>query len=217
MCSNSSSSHTSGKHPIHQHLRELLETARAHPPNSLLRRKYLNQLILAIQKSNRLYRGGASPEHYQEALSMTWLYVVRSLDKYDPSRAEVLTWINFRLSKDIKTVQIKATKEAKRRLNWVTAEDESRSPVDRLPARQDAQWVLTQLNQWLQNSSDELISLHVRGRPDLHCRQMIEWHLLAGDTFQTIAARENSPTSTLSSFWYKKCVPQLQEFSSNLL
>jgi hypothetical protein len=180
-------------------------------------------LILAVQQSNRLYRGGgANPEHYQEALSMTWLYVVRNLDKYDPDRAEVLTWINFRLSKDLKTVQLKSTKEAQRRWTWYAAwnqgEGEERSsPIDQLPAQADGRWVLQQLQQWLTQSADGLMALHIRGRSDLHCRQLIEWHLLAGETFQQIAVRTNAPISTLSSFWYKKCVPQLQEFADNLV
>ncbi|NJM74117.1 MAG: sigma-70 family RNA polymerase sigma factor [Scytonema sp. RU_4_4] len=39
---------------------------------------------------------------YTEALQETWLYICRNIDKYDPVKGKVLTWVNFILDKRFK-------------------------------------------------------------------------------------------------------------------
>ncbi|MGH7999016.1 MAG: hypothetical protein ACREPR_06215 [Brasilonema sp.] len=101
--------------------KQLLELVRAVQQNSLesmdkteimlvkirkrARDKALTILIHTIQQSGKLFCKGKSDfphQVYTEALQETWLYICRNIDKYDPVKGKVLTWVNFILDKRFK-------------------------------------------------------------------------------------------------------------------
>ncbi|NMG05604.1 sigma factor [Brasilonema sp. UFV-L1] len=69
------------------------------------RDKALTLLIHTIQQSGKLFCKGKSDfphQVYTEALQETWLYICRNIDKYDPVKGKLLTWVNFIFDKKFK-------------------------------------------------------------------------------------------------------------------
>lgn len=85
---------------FNQQLEELVVTAQRYPPQTKERRIALGKLIRMIQQSGKLYcpHGQLSLEVYtylyQEALQNLWIEVCRTVDSYDPTRSQVMTWVN---------------------------------------------------------------------------------------------------------------------------
>lgn len=81
--------------------------AQEHPLNSTARRVALSKLIQGLYKSGKLcypYKGRFSQPYqyqyiYEEAVQDLFLYICKNIDKYDPERAEFITWANMLLSK----------------------------------------------------------------------------------------------------------------------
>jgi hypothetical protein len=96
---------TRSLNPVDIQLRELAAAACQHAPGSLQRNRHLTQLIHLVQHDRRYYRcGSAQPEHYAEAQSRSWFWLVRNIHRYDPTLAEVMTWVNNRIKWDLRTV-----------------------------------------------------------------------------------------------------------------
>src|ERR687886_2607547 len=87
-------------------LKKLALEAQRHPPHTELRQHALGELIEAIRLSGKLshpHRARFSPQFYDliydEAVNKTLTYVCRKIDKYDPKRGQLMTWVNFRLDR----------------------------------------------------------------------------------------------------------------------
>jgi hypothetical protein len=220
--------------PLDEKLQALIREILALPPGSKLWQQKRSQLIRAIQASGKLWRGGAASqstsqawhevdEHYYTALSMTWDYVLTHLDKYDASRASVMTWINNRLRWDILTMQGKAQEERSRRMFDYIGEEDSTSLIDQLSGREDALSSLTSCCQRLYEVRHEAQAIHVTGRPDINCYDLCQdklgvscdpdnWlQLRDRDTYKLMAAYYQSKIPTIAGFWTNKCLPFLRD------
>ncbi|MEC4813023.1 MAG: sigma-70 family RNA polymerase sigma factor [Scytonema sp. PMC 1069.18] len=86
-------------------LQELALKAQQHPLGSTARRIALSKLIDGIYRSRKLcypYQGRFSQVYqhiYEEAVQDLFLYICKNIDKYDPNRAEFITWVNMLLTK----------------------------------------------------------------------------------------------------------------------
>lgn len=203
--------------PQDMRLRQLLAEACALPPRSLARRKVMHRFVQEVQGSQRLFRGnGAKPEHYSEALSMTWEYVLNHLDSYDPSRAEVMTWINYRLRMNLLTIQGKPQREYQA-WEWGHEDGSSWSILDKIEANADAGILLHKFERWQLKYYSQHQAIHIQQRPDLHVHLMIQLRIIQGLTFREISQTYNAPIPTLSSFWQNKCLPELHKFRDDLI
>jgi hypothetical protein len=204
-------------HPQDMRLRQLVADACALPARSIARRRVLNQFVQEVQRSQRLFRGnGAKPEHYSDALSATWEYVLNHLESYDPSRAEVMTWINYRLRMNILTIQGKPIRELQA-LEWENADGTSWSLLDNLESSADAGILLHKFESWQRTYQQQQQAIHIQQRSDLHVHLMIQLRIIQGMTFREISQTYNAPIPTLSSFWQNKCLPELHKFKDDLI
>jgi DNA-directed RNA polymerase specialized sigma24 family protein len=199
-------------------LTEWAIAASCHPIGSVARQKLLTQLVSAVQQSGRLWRGGGvDRDDYDEALQKTWLYVCRSIEKYDPDRAEVMTWINNHLQwrlRDIPIAQTKTQKHIKSLLPRNTDEDSQaqEDPIHQIPARSEPSSLLSDLQEWLEQEALILQRVHIQHRPELHCQKVIHQRLLLECPWKELSLRHNCPVPTLSNFYQKKCLPFLRQF-----
>lgn len=88
---------------LNARLKQLVSDAKACPPQTVKRKKCLRKLVHEIQKSGKLSRPyvgefkGFYEDIYAEALQKLFFHVCFKIDEYDPSRGEVMQWINFLL------------------------------------------------------------------------------------------------------------------------
>ena len=78
-------------------IEELALEVQQHAPKSKQRQIALIKLIRLIQQSGKLhckYKSQFPLEVYKEALQETFLEVGRKIDRYDPTKAKMLTWVN---------------------------------------------------------------------------------------------------------------------------
>jgi hypothetical protein len=213
--------------PNDAQLSELVKAACQHPSGSSSRNREMTELIMLVQHDRRYFKGyGANPDHYAEAESRAWLWIIRNIHKYDGELSSLMTWINNRLRWDLTTVQQEFVKQRDRTSSSSyfdpdTGEAGKSIIEEKLAAPGDGKWVLTQLHRWLAEEQGRLEAIHVRHRPDVNCAVVIKEHLLKGQTFKEMSAQLSVPVSipapTISNFWYDKCIPLLREFCNNLL
>lgn len=91
--------------PLDQQLEALARTAQNHPPLSKAHQAALRQLVSIILKSGRLCRpqrgsfSGAYEDIYAEAQQDLLLHICRNINKYEPARGTVMTWVNMLLTR----------------------------------------------------------------------------------------------------------------------
>ena len=64
-------------------------------PESPQRRQALNELIEAIQRSEKLARNRHHSPTYDEAVSLTLSHVYEKIDQYDRQRSNLMGWVNY--------------------------------------------------------------------------------------------------------------------------
>jgi DNA-directed RNA polymerase specialized sigma24 family protein len=189
-----------------------------HPIGSLERQNLLTQLVSTVQQSGRLWRGGGvEPDDYDEALQKTWLYVCRNIEKYDPARAEVMTWINNHLQwrlRDVSIAQVKTQRhiQSLRPRNPDDDAQDQEDPICQIPARSEPSSLLSELQEWLEQEALILQRTHIQRRPDLHCQRVIHQRLLLECPWKELSLQVNCKVPTLSNFYQKKCLPLLRRF-----
>lgn len=200
---------------IDQQLRQLVAQTCQHPRRSLQRRRCLDQLIRAIAQSGKLWR-----EHtpdYEEALQLTWLYLCRNIENYDPARATVITWLDAYLKQRLKDLFRKRCQqqhhEAQPPPDWENPTD----PIENLPdTHPDIPPILAETRQWAESDPEgELSNSHIRGRPEITCQVLILRRLPPETEWRQLEAEFNCKVSTLATFYQRHCVPLLRKFGES--
>ena len=205
---------------LHQWLQELAEQAGQHPPKSKQRRQLLNQLIGAIQKSGKLYCRGKyqfPEELYREALQEAFCDFCRKIDRYNPKKAKVITWVNRLVewrfieitsryiakskqeqSLDI-TISLPQSEESgiKGGISWL----ETFAPPQASPEVLAAEAIGLCLQEDL---SGKFRQTHVRNFPAANF-QAIALRRLAGQSWQDLSNLWGVPVPTLSVFYQRWC------------
>ncbi|MEB3295869.1 MAG: hypothetical protein VKJ24_22175 [Synechococcales bacterium] len=208
----------SSPNSLDRHLAELVTVALAHPIGSLERQRTLTQLIAHMQQSGKIWQGsGARSEDYAEALQQTWLFLCRNLERYDSSKASLMTWFNnhlkYRLLDQSRQTQQtqQETLQARR-----TKTGEWCDPLDALPAQATMPLLLEEIEQWLTQDSKSLRLIHLRDRSEVHCQMLIRCRLPPETPWEQLSQRWNVPISTLSNFYQRECLPRLRAFVDSL-
>ncbi|MEB3828087.1 sigma-70 family RNA polymerase sigma factor [Phormidium sp. CCY1219] len=209
--------------PLEAQLRSLIEQTCRHPPHSAQRRRGLTQLYRLIVNSSKLWRD-YHPD-YEEVWQQTWLYFCQNLceantakEKYNPDRSRVTTWLNFYLKQRLKDRVIKAQQQNNRRVSPSPPfdDDGSLNFLDRFAAPPDIPPMLQATRQWAKTDPDgELRGLHIRGRKDVTAQLLILRRLPPETPWETLSAELGVSVSTLSSFYQRKCMPQLRKFGES--
>jgi hypothetical protein len=214
--------------PLDQHLNDLIEQARQHPPSSFQRRRILNQIVIKIQNSGRLYK--TYDRYYPEALSKTWVYFIHNVceattakSAYDPNQVRdgsVITWLNVYLKFRLKDEGLKQQQEDRCR-EWVKSNldsDETTDPVDQLPSPisndiEEPDLIAT-IQAWVEADSGETLgTCHPKDKPQASCKTLIAKRLLPPETTWKVLAEELSTSiPTLQQHFQRHCLKLLQAF-----
>ncbi len=209
-------------HELDQQLCQLAAKACEYPRGSLERQRQLTQLVILVQQSGKLWRGGnAEREHYEEALQETWLYICHNIEAYNPERATVITWINSRLQWKLRHVSEKVMTERNRRVHPMqNAEGEISDPVENIAAPEPSNppsSILQNIRQWVQRESMKLRRVHVRDRPDINCQVLILSRLPPEKTWEQLSQEFGGiAIQTLCNFYNRECKPRLRQFLETL-
>lgn len=198
-------------------LNELVLETRCYPHGSFERQKRLNLIIAKMQRSTQIWKAPNVPrDDYQEALQQTWLWFCENLDRYDPSKAGVMTWFNNNLRFKI----LNRWQEIQRqRANFIDLEtplnkDEAPSMWNIPDSRPEPSTLMEDLLEWLEKNKKELKRIHVRNCPDVNCYILIRCRLPPEPIpWETLSKELKAAVPTLSGFYQRECITQLQRFA----
>jgi DNA-directed RNA polymerase specialized sigma24 family protein len=201
-------------HSLDEYLRQLVEIAQQHPPNSRDRKKALAKLISVLQQSKQLTRPrrgqfqGFYEEIYREALQRLFTYVCDRIDDYDAQRGRVLQWVNFLLSRRF---FIEASREVlptvpkgvdPKAVTRLSLEDlDSNNPSELNPQLTPS--LSEDLKHYLQEDPDGIFQMTCITQCPKANFQYIALKRLDGYSWQELAAELNLGISTLSSFYQR--------------
>lgn len=205
-----------------EQLRQIVASTCGSPAGSAERQKKLAQLVRAIQQSGKLWRENSFD--YEDALQQTWIYFCRNLcesltgDRYNPEKANVITWLNAYLKRRLQDNRIESAKK-KRWVAPINASDPDREqpdPIENLPAPADVPPILEELCEWIETDPErDLRRTHIRDRPDVNCQVLIRRRLPPETPWETLADEYQLPAATLSSFYQRQCLPRLRKFGQD--
>ncbi|HLP87723.1 MAG TPA: sigma-70 family RNA polymerase sigma factor [Nostocaceae cyanobacterium] len=204
-----------------ERIRQLVIEVCQYPKGSLERQRGLNELIMLIQKSGKMWQGYGEA-YREEALQETWLYFCRNLceattgDRYNPDKASVFTWLSsyfkYRLLDWQRKIQ---TDQALIESPKATSDGGEIDPLDLLEARPEPPPILQEIYTWLEKERYKLTRIHVRERPDINCLVLIEARLPPETSWQELATKYGVAIATLSNFYQRECFPRLLQFGQS--
>lgn len=208
---------------INDQLQSLITETCRHLPGSVERQRGLTKLYRLIVKSGKLWREDTL--YYEEVWQQTWLYFCVNLceattakDKYDPDRSSITTWLNVYLKMRLKD---RAIKEQKQKQQMVSAsqgldDDDTLTFLDTFEAPPDVPPILQATREWAETDPEgELQRVHIPGREDITCQLLILRRLPPETTWRELSAELGLPSSSLSSFYQRKCMPKLRKFGES--
>ena len=194
---------------LNHQLQTLALTAQQHPPLSTERQAALRQLMSKIWQSGALCRpqrgcfSGQYEDIYAEAIQELFYYMCKNIDKYNPDRAGVLTWVNMLLRQ-------RFFREAIPRV--IGKPDRQHLTLDNLEnlaAPKDTVTRLDCIKEVVEtDSAGTFSSAHIRGYPEATFKALF-LRRLAQHRWQDIAKEFGFSTSTAQSFFTR----YLQKFA----
>jgi DNA-directed RNA polymerase specialized sigma24 family protein len=176
----------------------------------------LSQLIRLITESNRLFPHHRSrftsryDEIFEEACQDLFVYLSKNIQRYDPQKATVITWVNNLMKRRFiwdasRKILGKLTVEP---LDWSELDNQASyvSETDSLSSL---------LKECLLNDPDNLFEQEcVKNCPEASFKAIAERYL-AGVSWREMSTEFQIPVPTLSSFFQrnlKKFQPQIKEY-----
>ena len=204
---------------LHQQLEKLVRKIQQYPPKSKQRQIALNQLVNSIHKSGKLYckyKFNFPLEVYQDAVQETFLEVCCKIDRYDPSKAKVLTWVKNLLYwrfLDAIACYMELQQELSLDIPINNTDtclgDTLASPPIEIHKPYD------KLVEYFDKDPECLLQQkHVENRPEANFR-VIALRRLAGESWKTLSADFDVSVATLSSFYQRNCkqfAPKIKEY-----
>ncbi|OUL30211.1 hypothetical protein BV372_22040 [Nostoc sp. T09] len=207
---------------LDEQLRYLVAQACENPPGSPQRQKLLTQIIRL--SASRLWKESTS--YYQDALQQTWLYFCRNIceastgQAYDPTYGSVVTWLNAYLKRRLQDFYLNQQREqvikVPLKVRHSTSGDNSNTidPVENLAATPEAPPILENVRIWAEaDTSGELCSTCIKGRPDVNCQVLILKRLPPEASWKELSEEFGLSIPTLSSFYQRQCLPRLRKFA----
>lgn len=195
--------------------------AQKSPPRSREQRRALTELVEKLRRPGCLSRPLSekfSSQVYQEiyliALSDLSLYIFNNIDKYNPKRASITTWVNYLLKKRFINKAIKEVMgepeieevEYKDQLEHNFSDNSDRSLLDLVI-------------EFVQEDADKAFeSLYVSGCPQANFKTIFLSRFVEKKSWQEISTELHKQPSTLSSFYQrtlKKLAPIIKETVQN--
>jgi hypothetical protein len=204
--------------PLNDQLVSLIETALDSAPRSYKRRRALNCLVILMQKSGRLWRGGGSVEagDLAEAESRTWLYFCQNLAKYDASQSSVIHWYNTTLGYRLLDIYRERTRHIRIFMPPILDEDGQPMFAHDPAAPPECPDILAHIHQWLEGNRAAFEAIHMQNRLHIHCYCLLQARLPDQDIpWRDLADTFGVSISSLSGFYQNKCWPLLENFGQD--
>lgn len=206
-------------------LKHYAQEAQRHPQGSPARRRALAQLVRIVLTSRRLYRPpvsrlppqcqGAYREIYNDAQQALMLYVCQNIDRYDPTKASVIGWINMLMDRRFITVGIQQFQDGReRRLGKRRRLQDLMRAEEDIPAPEQDNPGHAELRQFILEDPKQLLQAKtLRNRPDITL-QMLLLRKLDEQTWDEMANEFGISLQTLHSFFrrsLKSLSPELRK------
>jgi hypothetical protein len=211
---------------LDQLLLKLYEEARQYCPRSFQRQRILNRMVAKIVKSNRLWYERC--DVYEDALQDSLIFFCRNLCEsdtgkaYDPSRAKIITWVNFYLKWRIHRLRgIRDKRFGQTASPWWGSNGEMIDPLDLVPAPEPTPSVLDAILEWVQTDpTGMLCSTHLRKHPDVNCQFLLlrrlppetHWQKIVDEVNARLPEQPKVGISALSTLYVRKCLPILKDY-----
>jgi hypothetical protein len=214
---------------LNQRLRELLQMAQSHPPNSYERRQFLSKMLAEIQTSGLLCHPrcptqyhGCYAEIHATAVQNVFLYICQHLELYNPDVGEVLNWVNFLLLRRFPEAIAEVVQSAKhidfKTVKTVSIEDLSRGGIE-MVSNQDL------LPPLLSEQIREILEEDPQGEFEAKCMASnpaanfrdIALKRLAGASWEELSIDYNSKVAALSNFYQRSLTyfsPKIKKYLS---
>ena len=192
-----------------QHLRSLVEEAKRYPADNVHRQKALTKVIRLLP--NLLWKE-RSP-HYNDALQQTFEYFCRHVDRYDPNRGNVVTWLDSYLRWRLIDFSQLAKEVPFSQFSYHN--DDGDSPFADIPDLADRTplSILDCVQEWVETDpTGDLKSLHIKKHPHVTAQLLILRRLPPETSWGTLSKTLGIKIPTLSTFYQRHCVPRLREF-----
>lgn len=205
-------------------LKQLAALVKQYPANSRGRNQMATRLLMMIEQSGKLFcprKKSYPPEVYDEALQEVRLYIFRSLDSYDPDKAQMMTWVNRKLDYAFKD---SIRRHLARQDNQVSLsqtlygdETDTNKTVEDNLAVSDTQPLLSeQIRQIIEDDPEDIFKKkHLRGRPEINF-QTISLRMFAGYSRRDIAEEWGIQEQSLYSFYARSCKSFREKFEQYL-
>lgn len=213
---------------LEDELKKLVSIAQQHPLQSAQRRKAIDHLYQKLRKSNKLSRPPVPPhifrsydEIYDTAIQQLFCYLYQNIEKYNPARGTVLTWVNYLLrirfpdairevaeyKKGVERIPLDALSSGELLNSASNAQDVH--PATLQPTSAD-------VVEYLKTDPEGVFQrTHVQGHPQTTF-QFVTLQRLEGYSWQDISSMCGIPVPTLSSFLQRNLKKFLPLFHAHL-
>lgn len=183
---------------------------------TLCQRELLSQAIALIEKSKKLWQN--YEEQYADAYREAWLkmleYFYRHYADYDPNKAQVTTWLNFRLKNEFHTQRAKLYQQSQRQAQPTEADQDNDDLLAMMesPSYGNAAKLMNEgIANWIENDV-ELQEITIKNQPEITAKFLLKERFVKETEWGKIAKKSGLSVATLSSFYERKCRTRLIEF-----
>ncbi|MGF1494916.1 MAG: hypothetical protein ACFBSC_21220 [Microcoleaceae cyanobacterium] len=198
------------KHLQDDKLKQLALTAQQYPDRSPERREALSQLVSEIWHSGRLRHPhpGQFPDRYQEiyeiALQNLMFYICNSIDRYEPTAAPVMRWVNFLLERRFFPEAVTEVL-GNRPTDLPRASYEETQPAKPPESQPSLSDLIQQVN--VEDLGGIFASKSIRGYPEANFKTLFKRRIIEQESWKAISKDLGIKISTLSEF-YQRCLKQ---------
>jgi DNA-directed RNA polymerase specialized sigma24 family protein len=197
---------------LDSYLKQLAEIAKQHPLGSKRRNIAVTRLLMVIEGSGRLYCKGRDdypPEVYHETMQKLRAYVFRMIDRYDPTRAKMMTFINQKLNflfkEAIQNNQRNQQQEASLSTLISTQKGNSDRTLEDTVVSENYVYLSDRLREMIEEDVENTFrSRCIRGRPEANF-QAIALYMIEGYDRRGIAEMWGIPEQTVYAFFRRCC------------
>jgi len=192
-------------------LQQLATTAQQYPNLTEQRQLALTKLVNTIVQSGRLHHPQRSQfsldvyeDIYNEALQELLLYICQNIDKYNPERASVMTWVNFLLERRFFREAVQKFFGQQHITNITDAHLNNLVPLE------ESKNLTEILIECIESDPEDIFKKeHIREYPQANFQALAQQRIL-GKSWKEIATEYNLNISTVSQFYYR-CLDKLAE------
>lgn len=208
-----------------QKLRKYVLDAQMHPQGSPARRRALNKLLTIIFASKRLrcpagrlppQCQGAAQEICNDAQQALMLFICQNIDRYDPSKASVIGWLNMLMDRRFIFVGIRQFQDSReRRLGKRRRLQDLMRAEEDIPAPETENPDHAELRRYITEDPEGLLqNKALQNRPEITL-QLLLLQRLEDKTWDDIATKFGVSLPTLHSFFsraLKRLSPTIQAY-----